>query len=156
EMRDLNHAGERIFDRMSQCLSNWSSDFSMEAFNSSLQDPQCGEIGIRFIRELLETLPAEAEHLNLMGDLASIYFHLNRDDEAEQWCNQLIQNYPNHSIGYVTLCDGLLHLGPRRDRDSARIRRAIRVLEQALAYPVEDAEDFDLASRLAEARQSLA
>ena len=39
--------------------------------------------------------------------------------------------------------------------DPDPIRRAIDVLERALAKPVRDADDFDVASRLAEARDLL-
>ena len=39
--------------------------------------------------------------------------------------------------------------------DPTRIRRAIDLLEQALAKPVTDAEDFDVASRLTGARDLL-
>ena len=51
EMRDLSTAGGCLFPQMSQCLSNWSVDFRLEAVNASLSDLPSGEIGIRFCRD---------------------------------------------------------------------------------------------------------
>ena len=152
ELKNLDGAGERLFPRMSQCLSNWSGDFRLEALNASLDDAHCGEIGIRFIRELLEAFPQEDDRLNFRGDLALIYFHLRRDAEAEESCQQLIRDHPERAMGYVTLSDRLLGRRSKAAPDRAKVQRAIDLLEQALAYPVEDAEDFDVASRLATAR----
>ncbi len=155
EMRNLNDAGERLFPRMSQCLSNWSMDFVQESLNASLDDRDCGQRGIRFIRELLEALPEEDNRLIMSGDLARLFFHLQRDAEAEQHCQNLIHDHPDRAVGYVTLSDGLLRSSLKGASDPLRIQRAIRILEQALAYPVKDADDFDLAARLSDAREAL-
>lgn len=155
EMTNLEEAGERLFFGMSQCLSNWSQDFRLEAINASVKNPECGELGIRFIRELLAALPEEEERLQVTGDLAMLYFNLQRDAEGEDCCQKLIRDHPERATGYVHLSDGLLRDSFRGAPDSARIRRAIDLLERALAKPVTDAEDFDVASRLAEARDLL-
>lgn len=152
EMQDLDKAGEVLFSRMSQCLSNWSQDFRLQALNGSLSDERCGELGIRFIRELLEALPKEEDNLGCPADLAMLCFNLRRDVEAEQHCQRLVRDHPDRAAGYVALADGLLHDSFKGTLDTARVLRAIHSLEQALAYPVKDADDFDLASRLAEAR----
>lgn len=152
EMQDLDQAGEVLFPRMSQCLSNWSQDFRLEALNGSPSDARCGELGIRFIRELLEALPKEEDNLGCSADLAMLYFNLRRDVEAEQLCQRLVRDHPDRAAGYVALADGLLRDSFKSTLDTARVLRAIHSLEQALAYPVKDADDFDLASRLAEAR----
>jgi hypothetical protein len=155
EMTNLEEAGEHLFSGMSQCRSNWSQDFRLEAINASLKNPQCGELGIRFIRELLAALPDEEERLENTGDLAMLYFNLQRDAEAEDCCQKLIRDHPDRATGYVHLSDGLLRDSFRGAPDPTRIRRAIDLLEQALAKSVTDAEDFDVASRLTEARDLL-
>jgi tetratricopeptide (TPR) repeat protein len=154
-VKDLDEANERFFPKMSQCLSNWSQDFRIEALNGSLTDARCGESGLRFMSELLAILPNAEENLNISGDLAMLCFNLRRDAEAEQQCQRLIREHPDRAIGYVSLADGLLRDSFKGAHDPARIQRAIRILEQALAVPVEDAADFDLPSRLAEARRLL-
>jgi hypothetical protein len=55
----------------------------------------------------------------------------------------------------VTLADGLLGSSFRGTCDPPRIQRAIGVLEAALARPVKDAEDYDVAKRLFDARELL-
>jgi hypothetical protein len=154
-MRNLNEAGDHLFPRMSQCLSNWSVDFRLEALNGSLDDASCGEVGVRFVRELLETLPEEEHDLNLSGDLAMLYFALHRDAEAERCCQKLIHNHPDCAVGYIVLSDGLIGSSRNRPAPPVRLQRAIELLEAALAYPVKDADDFDVPARLARARALL-
>jgi hypothetical protein len=151
----LSDAGERIFPRMSQCLTNWVQDLTMEAMNGALMDAQCGEIGLRVLRELIEVVPDD-EALSLLGDLAMLHFNLRRDAEGEQLCQQLIRDHPDRAVGYATLEQGLLRDSYRGAPDPTNIRRAIALLEQALAYPVKDVEAFDLPSRLEDARKLLA
>jgi len=155
EMRDLHEAGERLFPRMSQCLSNWSVGFRLEAVNAALGDAACGELGIRFVQELRESLPGEDKDLHLSGDLAMLYFHLQRDAEAERCCQQLIHDHPDRAVGYVLLSDGLARRASRRSDPAACLQRARELLEQALAYRVKDADDFDVPLRLKDVRESL-
>jgi len=155
EMGNLNEAGEELFPRMSQCFSNWCVDFRLESRNASVDDKECGEIGVRFIREVLQALPQEETRSNLLGDLGELLFHLQRDTEAEECCEKLFHDYPDQAIGYVTLADGFLGSSIRGACDPQRIHRAISVLEAALARPVMDAEDYDVAKRLIDARELL-
>jgi hypothetical protein len=151
EMRNLSSAGEVLYPRMSQCLSNWSVEFRIECLN----DIASGHLGIRFCRQLLAALPAEDENLNVSGDLAMLCFNAGRDEEGEQCCQQMIAKRPDHPSGYVHLSDELVRHYSRGRTDDGAVRRAIELLERALAYPVADAEQWDLAKRLAEARKIL-
>ena len=155
EMTNLEDAGERLFPFMSQCLTNWRGDFVLEAVNASVDDQACGQIGIRFIQELLEALPGEANEMVLWSDLAQIHFHLQHNAEAEQLCQKLIHDHPDRAVGYVTLADGLRRSFSKNAIDPLRQQQAVRVLERALAFPVKDADDYDLAARLADVRESL-
>ncbi len=156
ETRSLDEADDRLFPHMSQRLSNWAMDFCMEAINGSLADPRCGELGIQFIKDLLNALPAESKQLNFQGDLATIYFQTQQRVEGEACCEKLVRDHPDRAIGYAVFSDGLLGSPSRKTPPHpAAIQRAIAVLEQALAHPVTDAEDFDLSNRLAEAREFL-
>jgi hypothetical protein len=140
---------------MSQCLGNWCSDFRLEALNGSRQDRQCAETGIRFILEVLARLPGEDENLNLSVDLGMLYFALGRKTEGEQCCHNLIQAHPNRAAGYVILSDELLRRFREDARDRDHLHRAVQLLEQAMAYPVEDPDDFGVPARLADARELL-
>ena len=155
EMRDLHEAGERLFPRMSQCLSNWSVDFRLEAVNAALGDAACGELGIRFVQELRESLAGEDKDLHLSGDLAMLYFHLQRDAEAEHCCQQLIHDHPDRTTGYALLSDGLVRQAACHPDPAPGLPGARELLERALAYPVKDADDFDLPARLKDVRESL-
>jgi tetratricopeptide (TPR) repeat protein len=155
EMKDMQDADEEIFPHMSQCLSNWCMDFRLEAVNGALKDCQCGEIGIRFIQEVLARLPEEDEDLNLSGDLGTLYFAVGRDAEAEQCCQQLIRTHPDRAAGYVILSSELLHRFQKGLAGQDQLRRGVQLLEQALAYPVKDPESFDVPARLARARELL-
>jgi SEC-C motif len=153
EVNNLAEANDRFFPHMSQSLSNWAGDFCLEAINGSLSDPRCGEFGIQFITELLQTLPGEPELLNFQADLATLYFHTQRIAEGEQFCEQMIRDHPDRAVGYAVLSDGLLEKSSKQAPAPVSIQRAIAILEQALARPVSDAEDFDLAKRLTTARE---
>jgi hypothetical protein len=155
EMKDMQDAGERLFPHMSQCLSNWCVDFRLEAVNGALKDRQCGEIGIHFIQEVLARLPEEDKDLNLSDDLGILYFAVGRDAEGEQCCQQLIRTHPDRAVGYVILSDELLRRFRKGLTGQEELQRGIQLLEQALAYPVKDPEDFDVPARLTDARELL-
>jgi tetratricopeptide (TPR) repeat protein len=155
ELTNLADADERLFPFMSQFLSNWRGDFVLEAVNASLDDRACGQIGIRFIQELLEALPGEANEEFLSSDLAQIHFHLEHYAEAEELCQKLIHDHPDRAVGYVTLADGLMRRFSKNAISPLRHQQAVHVLERALSFPVKDADDYGLAARLADARESL-
>jgi hypothetical protein len=156
ETRSLAEANDRFFPHMSQRLPNWAGDFCLEAMNGSMEDPRCGEVGIRFIKELVNALPAESEELHFQGDLATLHFQTQQRVVGEECCEKLMRDHPERAIGYVVLAEGLLDRSSKKSPTALAIQRAIAVLEQALALPVTDAEDFDLADRLADARKLLA
>ena len=155
DMKNLSGAGESLFPRMSQCLSNWSVDFRLEAVNSSLHDMRAGEIGIRFCEELIALLPGDDQDLNVSGDLSMLHYNVGNREQGDRCCQQLIEKHPNHSAGYVHQSDDLVRRYYKGETDPELLHRAIQILEQALAYPVQDAESWDLVSRLASARKLL-
>lgn len=153
QWKTLQEVHRHLFKSMSQHLGNWDVDFRIAALNG--RDPQCGEIGIRYITELAAALPEDEDRLTRQGDLAMLHFKLGHHLEAEQCCRQIIQEHPECAIGYVTLADGWLRDSWRGAPDPDRINQAIALLEQALAYPVIDAESFNLSKRLTDTRALL-
>jgi hypothetical protein len=153
QWKTLEEANRHLYESMSQHLGNWDVDFRMAALNG--RDPRCAEIGIRYITDLTAARPEDEHRLTRQGDLAMLHFKLGHDLEAEQCCRQTIQEHPARAVGYITLADGWLRDSFRGAPDPDRINRAIALLEQALAYPVTDAKDYDLSERLADTRALL-
>lgn len=52
------------------------------------------------------------------------------------------------ATGRVMLSDALVRRASREGAKAAPLERAVRLLEQAVAYPVRDAENFDVTARL--------
>jgi hypothetical protein len=68
---------------------------------------------------------------------------------------RLIRNHPDCAVGYVIWSGELLRRFRKGLTGLDDLRRGIQLLEQALAYPVHDAENFDVPARLADARELL-
>ena len=56
-------------------------------------------------------------------------------------------------MGYVILSDQLLRRFRKGLAGQEQLQRGIQLLEQALAYPVKDPKNFDVPTRLADARE---
>jgi hypothetical protein len=136
--------------RISQFFLNWIQDFETALEDAARKDREYAETGIRILREVLERFTNEEENtiLNFRCDLARFLFLAGRMEEGEATLQAAIHGYPHRAHGYVTLSDELSAVGnPRQD-----ISRAIALLEQALAYPVVDAADWDIEVRLDDLR----
>jgi len=144
---------DAVFE-ISQFFGNWIQDLIMEIGNTSIRDNKYTEIGIRLIRELLDQFVDESLNaiLNLRCDLGNLLFRADRPKEGETALLTIINEHPDQSCGYAYLSDEL----GRSKQANADIPRAITLLEQALAYPVIDAVDWDLEYRLAALRDPLA
>lgn len=61
---------------------------------------------------------------------------------------RLIADAPDQAVGYVDLAEELAFDDNKSTAED--VDRAVRLLEQALAYPVKDADEWDIADRLAD------
>lgn len=138
-----------------QLLCNWVSAFANELHNTALTERRYAELGMQFCQDMLAHFPGESELflINFRADLGKFHFLAGEPAEAERVLLELIRDHPDRAAGYVELADILGHgFGRHReliDRDRARV-----LLEQALAWPVTDAADYDLERRLAELRKA--
>lgn len=150
--RNLAQIDRGIFVGRTQFLSNWARDFCLESANGSLSEPAGAPIGIRFLEGLMEALPDEAQDLHFRNDLATLYFRMGQPDQGRARFEKLISEYPDQAIGYVGLASEL-GFG-RNPKSVGDLREAIGLLESALAYPVKDPRDYDVAARLKDLRKT--
>jgi len=144
---------DAVFE-ISQFFGNWIQDLIMAIGNTSIHDDKYAEIGIRLIHDVLHQFVDESLNtvLNLRCNLGNLLFRADRCEEGEAALQTIIREHPDQSCGYAYLSDEL----GRSKQANADIPRAIALLEQALAYPVIDAVDWDLEYRLAALRDPLA
>ncbi len=133
----------------SQFIGNWILDFTEILRNAAAADPKYAERGISLLEELFEKCPDwdANERIFARSELAHLHFRLGHDDVGEKLLVELVDEVPDQSIGYVCLSAELSF--PRPGEDQPRdLDRAISLLEQALARPVVDPENWDVDLRL--------
>jgi len=90
--------------------------------------------------------------INFRADLGELLYILGEEEAGERVMLELIGEHPETAAGYARLAETLGY-GPTRERGPIDTSRAIALLEQALARPVEDAQAYDLESRLRDLRE---
>ena len=99
----------------------------------------------QFVDEALNTV------LNFRCELGSLLFLADRCEEGEAVLQSIIREYPALSCGYAELSTAMGYT----THGTPNYPRAIAILEQALAFPVVDAEDWDLEVRLDDFREKM-
>ena len=147
DMRTVDGAAV-VFDG-TQSLHNWVQDFAIELSNATNKNTQYADVGVRFCRDILMQFPDESELfvINFRADLGQFHFMAGDSDDGEQVFSDLISDYPDLAAGYARFSDMLAYRA-RREKRPEDLQRAKELLEYALAKPVKDAADYDLASRL--------
>ena len=145
-------AADAVF-QVSQFFGNWIQDFTMDIRNAVIDDQKYAEIGIRVIHEVLSQFVDEALNtvLNFRCELGGILFQADRSEEGVAALEAIIREHPDRSCGYAELSTVLGY----STQATPDYPRAIAILEQALAYPVVDAADWDLEVRLDDFREKM-
>lgn len=143
-----------VFDG-TQVLFNWVQDFALELHNAAVDNATYADTGVQLCEDVLSQFPDETElfRLNFRADLGEFYYLAGRPHDGERVLLTLIRDYPDRAAGYARLSD-ILAYGARRHDTPLDPRRAERLLEEALARPVTDASDCDLATRLEDLRNN--
>lgn len=125
---------------LSDMLAVWR-DLIEEGRGSSAQ-------AAAFVEEVKVRFRAEsADFLREMdAELAYFLSHAGHLDEAVEICERLIAEHPGEARGYLALAD--IYLG----EGAAELERAADVLQRALDYPVEGADELELLGRIEELR----
>lgn len=136
--------------RVSEFFSNWIQDFMDALKNVAFENTRYAETGVRVAREVLAQFVDESllSRLNIQCDLGDFLTLADRREEGEAELQTIIRDYPHLSQGYVRLADLILD----HSSGPADTLRAIALLEQALAYPVEDEDEWDIHAQLADLR----
>lgn len=139
--------------RVSEFFSNWIQDFMDALKNVALENIRYAETGIRVAREVLVQFVDEdlLSRLNVQCDLGDFLALADQREEGEAELQSVISAHPHLSQGYVRFA----HLILDHSSGPADTLRAIALLEQALAYPVEDEDDWDIHAELADLRTQL-
>ena len=136
-------AQRATFDGFSSVL-NWTQDYVEEYVHIA---PHRADEGVFLVDAVLAQFANESDlyRQDLLAAKADIFALSGRFEEAERAAQVVIDMWPRCAIGYATLASVAEHA--KRNVD------AIAALERALSLPVDDAEDFDLAERLADLRE---
>lgn len=140
-------AADAVF-QCTQCFNNWIQDFVMAAQNAAIEDHPSAERGARFLFEVLSQFANEDAHTiaSFRCDLGRLLFAAGRTDEAKALWAAVIRENPRSANGYVALADELSRPGS----SSTDVECARQWLETAWSLPVDDAEAWDLESRIAD------
>ncbi|MDZ4199127.1 MAG: SEC-C metal-binding domain-containing protein [Kiritimatiellia bacterium] len=139
-------AADTVF-KCTQCFSNWIQDFVMTVRNAAITEPLSVNTGIRVLHEMLSRFTDEDANAlaSFRCDLGHLLFTAGHTEEGEALLVAVIHEYPRLPHGYVALADDL----SRPESPSTDVERALRLLETALALPVEEAEAWGIEPRIA-------
>nr|WP_168210285.1 hypothetical protein [Persicimonas caeni] len=132
-------------------IHNWVWDMLTMWRRQSGSSAEAASLGASFAEEIVARFSAEddAFRRSVEAERAFLLGRAGRTDEAEAICRRHIDAHPEEARAYCTLADVLL------DAEPAEPARALEVLEEAAARPVSDAQSWDLARRIEEAREML-
>ncbi len=132
-------------------LNNWVQDYCAILSNLAFKDAVMAKAGLSFCKGILLQFSDEDSLFvrNFRASLGEFQFLAGEAQEGEKTLSDLISDHPHCAIGYVFLADmmGSARYNPL-GHEPVDLDRAIGLLERALAFPVEDAPDFDLENRL--------
>ncbi len=160
----------RLSPRMTSCaltlplydgsfeLSNWMQNYCAVLHSAAFGSREMAGLGASFCDQVLLQFPDESTLLleNFRASLGEFLYLAGKHLEGEKVLNELIAEHPDRAIGYACFSDMLGDARYHLDHDEPRdLSRAVEVLEKGLAYPVQDAADYNLDKRLLRFREVL-
>jgi hypothetical protein len=124
--------------------------------DASVHDPKFGRTGVEFceyvLKQFTDEIPVHRE--NIRGALGQFHYCAGDPVRGEEVLRALIAELPHRAIGYSRLSEALASdLYSWHGSEPLDLKRALAVLEEAVAAGVEDAEDYELADRIEELRR---
>jgi hypothetical protein len=138
------------------CPDDLAYEFMAGLENAATRDPAFGVMGVAFCEFFLGQFVDEDEYnrANTRATLGLCHFCAGDAARGEALLRDLINEDPRACIGYAYLADALgFWRFPWNDGVVLDRARAVAVLEEAVAARVEDGDDYDLESRLADLRE---
>ncbi len=139
-------------------LADWIQEYCAAMHNAALEHETWAKTGASFCSQVLLQFPDEEELLleNFTASHGEFLFLCGEVVEGEEVLTALIKNRPHRSVGYAYLADMFGEARFNVGKESPRnLDKAIAILHQGLAYPVEDAEDYGIDKRLAWFKEAL-
>jgi hypothetical protein len=126
--------------------------------DASAHDPKYGRIGVEFcewfLKQFTDEIPVHLE--NMRGALGQLHFCAGDPVRGEEVLRALIAELPRRAVGYSRLAEALAsYQYPWHGSQPLDPKRALAVLEEAMAAGVEDAEDYELEDRIEELRREV-
>jgi hypothetical protein len=138
-----------------QSIFNWVQDFAAELLNAAAEDPSYAARGAEVCEQVLAQFGDEGELfvINFRCDLGELLFKAGRAEQGERVLVGLMEDHPDHPAGYQRLAI-MLGFSSRPEEPPRDRARAIALLQEALARPVEDPERWGVREWLADLTQS--
>ena len=126
----------------------------MELESAVMVDPQIAPRGLKYLQEILDQFKDEDYHYRVIFQeyIGRLHMRTGQVEQAEAVFRRILEDNPQSARGYVLLAEAWTF--PLTETSAEDRHRAADILRQALAYPVTDAADFDVASRLKDLSQS--
>jgi len=130
-------------------IHDWLQDLAQEFGNAARHRKSYVPRGTELCRTVLEQFPNEKQLFvqNFRADLGEFYLLDGHNEQGEAEFVALIKDHPEQAVGYVRFAHALEERHQRL-KNAADLRLAIDLLQQALNYPVVDANDYSAAKHL--------
>ena len=136
---------DKLFQGL-QSLGNWVGDLEIELYNTSIRNPAFLPRGLKLYERLVERFAPTREHEIFRKQLAEYSLRCGHEKRGVTVLRELISEKPDDAAAYVTLSEYFSKQG--------RTGEALALLEEAVARPVANIDDWDLRQRLDELRRS--
>lgn len=145
---------DSLFWSADEPLFNWAMDLGTAGTIAANLDPELGRRVAAVLGEVVAQFAGEDEEWRhrLRVDQAEALYLSGAEEAAEQMLQALIAERPRDGDAYTRLAD--LWAPEWKDEPEA-LRRALALLEQATAAPVDSAEEWELEERMTELRKRL-
>jgi tetratricopeptide (TPR) repeat protein len=131
-MRQTDDVDELL--NLRESFTFWPLEFASSALRVVPRRPELAPPAAQVLDEMVTQFQEERGDwwLSVKGNRARLLAAAGRSEEAEQLLRRLIEEHPDHAVGYAVLAGLLSHPGA----DTESRQRALGLLEAAAARPV--------------------
>lgn len=150
---DSLEAADEVFPGLNS-LVNWTWDFDIDLMNAALEDEDFARRGLDLFDRLVSRFTGVSRHKRTLEHVRiEFLYSAGRYQQGEEALLAMIRDDPEEAGPYAWLSDQLIRRGnPPEYRD---VPRALALLEDALARPMRNPEEYDLENRIEFLRDKL-